>query len=153
MSKSTKSRRNKWLTSPAPGAFDERIEELSRQIPTLFPVTSLMDDFELRTARFKRDLIYIGEASDTEQETHYCMEFALEMNFGVRRVPSMLDMSLNLNRHLRRRINDLVRCHVQEPIRTRPTAASHDQDPQGPNERPTAASHDQDPQGPNERRH
>jgi hypothetical protein len=116
MPKPKKPLQNKWLYSPAPGAFDQRAEDLAREIPTLFPGTSEIEDLELRMARYKRDLIYIGEAADTEQDIHFCMEFVLEMHFGVRRVPSMLDMPLRLNEHLRRRMNDLIRCYVPEPI-------------------------------------
>jgi hypothetical protein len=94
-----------------PEVLDEAISYQTAQIPKIMPaLKEKIPDLADRLPRYKRDLIYLSEVSQSQEDINFCIALALRMNFGVWLEHDALSMSTPVNSILMRRAADLVRC-------------------------------------------
>ncbi|WP_336490829.1 hypothetical protein [Methylobacterium nigriterrae] len=82
-------------------------------------------DISLRMHRYKRDLIYLSEVAEKEDEMPYCIALAWRMNLGLTKHPDALETPITFSGNLAQRVKDLIRCCDAETLELHPLLKSH----------------------------
>src|SRR4051812_14323075 len=100
-----------------PENMNEMAEYSCREIRGKFKELGKIPDLPDRMRKYKRDLIYLAEVSESEDEVPYCAALAMRMNLGMTKEPDVLQKPITLNRNLRQRVIDLISCCDADTLR------------------------------------
>lgn len=108
-----------------PALMDRIATHSAEQIIRTFPLLGRFPDLPRRLSRYKRDLIYSSEVSETMEEANFCIALALMLNFGLQIKPDIVGAVTVLNANLRQRVDDLVRCCDDSVLNLHPGLSSY----------------------------
>ncbi|WP_238193028.1 hypothetical protein [Methylobacterium frigidaeris] len=108
-----------------PQFMNDIAERQCRNIPEQFAELRRVKDLSKKIHRHKRDLIYLSEVVENEDEIEYCAALSFRMNFNLTIFPDILENPMRININLKQRVKDLILCCDEDILELNPVLHLH----------------------------